>query len=69
MVKTAITDREVEEIWDQFEDATMVENKSGMLVLSSDFYKWKEGTTQKEIWAWFNKNHSKGIQWLMYERE
>ena len=27
------------------------------------------GTDRETIWTWFNKQHSKGINWLMNEYE
>lgn len=58
------TDTCLEELYKSTEDATMIEDLNGNLVLNSDCGIFKKGTSQVEIWAWFNKTHSKGIQWL-----
>lgn len=64
-----LTDKDIEKIWNELEDATMREKKNGELVLCSKFYIWKAGTTQNEIWNWFDKNYSKGVGYLVEEYE
>ena len=62
-------DQEVENIWKEFEDVPMDEDSNGELVLTHDWRQFKAGTTRTEIWKWFDEAHSKGINWLLYERE
>lgn len=62
-------DQEIENIWDEFEDIPMDEDSNGELVLAHDWRQFKAGTTRTEIWKWFDETHSKGINWLLYERE
>ena len=62
-------DQEVENIWKEFEDVPMDEDSNGELVLAHDWRQFKAGTTRTEIWKWFDEVHSKGINWLLYERE
>lgn len=62
-------DKEIENIWDEFEDVPMDEDSNGELVLAHDWRQFKAGTTRTEIWKWFDEAHSKGINWLLYERE
>lgn len=65
-------DAEVEKLWDELEDATMVEAKtffpetgSDTLVLNSNFHFFPAGTSQEDLWHWFNENHSKGLSFLV----
>lgn len=37
--------------------------------LDVDWQGWSKGTHREEIWHWFDENHSKGVGWLMNERE
>jgi hypothetical protein len=57
------SDKEIERLYSELEDATMVE-LDGELVLSSDFYHFKAGTSQIDIWRWFDANYSKGLRYL-----
>ena len=73
-------DRAIEIIWDNLEDIPFDgeddfkdgqcdgEDDSNMY-LSEDYHIWKAGTARLNIWHWFDKNHSKGIGWLMEEYE
>lgn len=62
-------DQEVENIWKEFEDVPMDEDSNGELVLAHDWRHFRKGTSRTEIWEWFATNHSKGIPWLLYDRE
>jgi hypothetical protein len=64
-----LTDNEIEEIWNKLENVTFIENDKKELILSSDYYIWKAGTIEDDIWCWFDQNHSKGIKWLINEYE
>lgn len=65
-----LTDAEIEELWEEFEDVLFVEDEesgdSCDLVLASDWKEWNKGTTRDEIWRWINNHHSKGISFLLY---
>lgn len=67
--KEDVTDREVELLWEELEDIPVYENENYELCLEVDFEGWNKGTTQSEIWNWFNKHHSKGITYLVNEYE
>lgn len=59
------TDTELERLWDGLADIPIDENEC----LDCDWMGWKRGTHREEIWQWFDKYHSKGIYWLLYERD
>lgn len=63
--KEDVNDVEVEKLWDEFEDVLFVEEENGTLVLASDWQGWWKGTDRETIWKWFDKHHSKGINWLL----
>lgn len=60
-----ITDVLAEKLWEEFEDVLFVEEESGTLVLSSEWNGFNAGTDRETIWRWFDKQHSKGINWLL----
>lgn len=60
-----LTDLEIEKLWDELEDIPIDENEC----LDVDWNSWSKGTHREEIWHWFDENHSKGVYWLMNERE
>lgn len=71
-----INDYEVEKLWEEFEDVLFIEAKDFYeddedyeddisLVLASDWHDWEAGTSRETIWYWFNRNHSKGLSWLL----
>ena len=77
LCKNEINDYEVEKLWEEFEDVLFIEAKDFYednedyeddisLVLASDWQGWEAGTSRETIWYWFNKNHSKGLSWLLY---
>lgn len=59
------TDIEIEKLWDELEDVPIDENEC----LDIDWHGWSKGTHREEIWHWFDEHHSKGVGWLMNERE
>lgn len=63
--KEDVNDREVEKLWEEFEDVPFNENEC----LDCDWQGWNKGTYREEIWHWFDKHHSKGVGWLMNEYE
>lgn len=60
-----MTDIEIEKLWDELEDVPIDENEC----IDIDWRNWSKGTHREEIWHWFDENHSKGVGWLMNERE
>ena len=66
-IKRKLKDKHLEKLWDELTDIPFDENKDGEMVLSHKWYIFEKGTTRNEIWIWFSQ-HSKGIQYLLYER-
>ena len=77
-------DKQIEKLWEEFEDVLFIEGNdlyeednekyedwkdSSTLVLASEWNGFDTGTDRETIWTWFNKQHSKGINWLMNEYE
>lgn len=71
-----ISDKEVEQLWDELEDVLFVEAKDyfksdtdyeddSSLVLSSDWRWFSAGTAVEEVWSWMNNHHSKGLNYLV----
>lgn len=60
-----MTDIEIERLWDEFKDVPIDEDEC----IDIDWQGWSKGTHREEIWYWFDENHSKGVGWLMNERE
>jgi hypothetical protein len=63
-----ISDEQVEKIWEGMVDIPFDE-EYGDLVISQDYYIWSKGTPRDEIWGWFDKHHSAGVYYLLYESE
>lgn len=63
--KEDINDREVEELWEEFEDVPTDENEC----IDIDWQGWEKGTHRYDIWYWFDEHHSKGVGWLVNEYE
>lgn len=61
-------DEVIEIFWDDLEDVPFSENENGELILEEDWLYFDAGTTREDIWHWFDKNHSKGVFWLLLER-
>ncbi|MCK9471679.1 MAG: hypothetical protein M0Q88_08005 [Bacilli bacterium] len=59
-------DEAVESIWDRLTDILFDENENKELILSDKWHIWDKGTSRNDIWGWFNRNHSKGIRYLLY---
>lgn len=60
-----ITDLVTESLWEEFEDVLFIEEENGTLVLASDWNEFEAGTDREAIWHCFDKQHSKGINWLL----
>lgn len=58
-------DEFLEAMWDELEDVPIDEDEC----LDADWHGWSKGTHREEIWYWFDEHHSKGVGWLMNERE
>lgn len=66
--KAAISDEELEKLWDDF-DITCDEDEDGSLLIAEPFLHFPIGTDREDVWHWFDENHSRGVGWLMNERE
>ncbi|WP_240416749.1 hypothetical protein [Paenibacillus periandrae] len=65
-----MTDQEVESLWVILTDVPFDEDAGFKeLHLAHDWYIFKKGTEREEIWHWFDKNHSKGVAWLLYDHD
>lgn len=62
-------DTYLEEKWDELTDVPFNENEKGELLLERNWFMFDEGTSREEIWHWFDKRHSKGVAWLLYDYE
>ena len=73
-----MTDKELEQLWQELEDILLVEAKDFYagnpdyrddigLVLASDWNGFDAGTYRDCIWHWFDEHHSKGVGWLLNE--
>ena len=58
-------DRTLEWLWDDLEDVLFDEDPDGRLILAEDWEGFRKGTEREEIWHWFDKEHSKGIAYLL----
>jgi hypothetical protein len=52
----------IERIWEEFGDIHINEDDEIM----THFINWTEYTNRQVIWEWFDKEHSKGVAFLMY---
>lgn len=62
---TEYTDEQLEAFWDRFADIPMDPETEHM---EEDFLCFPIGTHREDIWRWFDKRHSKGVYYLLYER-
>lgn len=69
--KMNLQDKEMESLWEKLEDIPFIEDEDGRLILDSDepWHNFVPGTTKEEIWHYFDRNHSKGINYLVNEYE
>ncbi len=56
-------DSRIEELWAEFEDVPMNPNTE---CIEEAFLDFPAGTDRYTIWEWFEKNHSKGVRYLLY---
>lgn len=70
-IKVNLQDKEMESLWEKLEDIPFIEDEEGRLILDSDepWHNFEPGTTKEEIWHYFDRNHSKGINYLVNEYE
>ena len=70
-IKMNLQDKEMESLWEKLEDIPFIEDEDGRLILDSDepWHNFAPGTTKEEIWHYFDRNHSKGINYLVNEYE
>lgn len=61
-----LTDFEVEKLWDDFSDIPMDGETECM---EEQFLHFPAGTHREDIWRWFDDVHSKGVAYLLYERD
>lgn len=64
-----INDGKIERLWDGMTDIPFDEDEDGDLYISRDYGPFHKGESREHIWHWFNEKHSKGIHYLLYERE
>ena len=57
------SDKELEELWEQFGDVPMNPETE---CLEAPFFKWAVGTHWESIWHWFDQQYSKGVAYLLY---
>ena len=60
------TDEQLETFWDQFADIPMDPETERM---EEDFLCFPMRTHREVIWHWFDERHSKGVHYLLYERD
>lgn len=64
-----LTDREIEKVWDDLANVPFVEDEEKRLILDCDWRNYPKGTDRDEIWHDFDKAHSKGVNYLIYDYE
>lgn len=58
------SDKELEKLWEKFEDVPMDPVTECM---EAPFLDFPAGTHREEIWHWFDERHSEGVAYLLYE--
>lgn len=64
-----LTDREIEKVWDDLSNVPFIEDEEKRLILDCDWRNYPKGTDRDEIWHDFDKAHSKGVNYLLYDYE
>lgn len=64
-ILTAMRDKALEHLWDKLTDVPLNEDEE----LEKRYLHFPIGTEKEEIWYWFDQKHSKGVYYLLYERE
>jgi hypothetical protein len=54
-------DEQLDKIWDELQHVPFDFDDTGEYCLSVDFYIWEAGTSQIEIWYWFNSMYLEGL--------
>ena len=60
-------DKSLEQKWLELADVPFDEDDKGRLILSEDWWNFPAGTEREDIWQYFDKHHSKGVHWLLYD--
>lgn len=60
---------EIESLWKDLGNQPFIEGEDKDLLLDIDWFIFKKGTDRQEIWKWFDRNHEKGVYYLLYEME
>lgn len=60
---------EIEFLWKDLGNQPFIEIEGKDLILDTDWFIFKKETDRNEIWKWFDKNHEKGIYYLLYGME
>lgn len=60
-----LTDSYIKGKWKELEDVLFTEDKYHNLVLSDDWFIFDKGEYKENIWHWFDKHYSKGIECLL----
>lgn len=60
-------DFELEEAWRELDDIPFDEDEEGVLRISRDWNQFPKGTDREEIWKFFDREHSMGVHWLLYD--
>lgn len=60
-----LNDAQIESIWDVFGDVSLDEDEC----LENEWFGFPKGTDKIDIWRWFDEHHSKGVYYLLYERD
>ena len=61
-----LSDEDLEQLWEELADVPMIPNYE---CIEEPFLIFPRGTERDKIWHWFDEHHSKGVHWLLYERE
>lgn len=64
-----LTDGDIEKAWDDLSDVPFTEDRDGTLVLDCNWRNYPQGTDRETIWHDFDMAHSKGVHYLIYERD
>lgn len=58
-------DEFLESKWEEFGNISIDDDEC----IEEDWFGFNKGTHREEIWDWFDRQHTKGVYWLMYERK
>lgn len=66
-----LSDKDIEKAWESLENEPFTTNGSGEQVLDDDngWFGFSKGTSQQEIWHWFDTHYSKGVAYLVNDYE